>query len=180
MRNSHTHPFTLQDPKPYPEQELYILAHEADNENRFPDHHSAQATTALLESDELIDMALNSWRNWLEGQAGNGTSANGYMNSGAFVPDLVEVLFDLVPALRAARRTYCVCLAENGAREETSAEGPAADNSTASASATLLRNHMERKLDAEGEMLGRRDDMITKKGKDVGLYSRIFQRQKDI
>lgn len=98
------------------------------------------------------------------------------MTSGAFVPDLVEVLFDLVPALRAARRSYCFRLAENSALAETIAEGQA-DTSTAPAGAILSSDSVERKLDAAGEILGKRDKVATKKGKDVGLYSRIFRRE---
>ena len=99
------------------------------------------------------------------------------MTGGAFVPDLVEILFDLVPALRAARQTYCIRLAESSAHAETMAGG-LADASTAAA--VVSSDNVERKLDVFGETLGKRDQIPTKREKAARLYSRIFRRVKDV
>ena len=89
------------------------------------------------------------------------------MSGGAFVPELVEVLFDLVPALRAARRTYCFRVAENSGTE-TIGEG-LAGASTGPASAVVSRDGVGRKLNAVGEVFGKRDEVATKEGRGVGL-----------
>lgn len=107
------------------EQELNILASEAGNSERFHDQHRAQATTALLGSDELMGLALGSWRSLLERQTDNETGPTVSRTGGDLIPDLVQILFDLLPALRAAKQTYCMRLAETSVYTETITPGQA-------------------------------------------------------
>ena len=80
-------------------------------------HSVKEQITALLGTDELIPMALESWKDNVgqheDVQAGNAFNTN--YNPG---PDLVEILFDLLPALRAARRSYCSRLVEAESLED--------------------------------------------------------------
>ena len=89
-----------------PEQELNKLSNDGQNTEQFHDSQPAEQITALLGTDELIPMALESWKDSVDQheylQAGRVFNIN--YNP---VPGLVEILFDLLPALRAARRTYC-------------------------------------------------------------------------
>lgn len=90
------------------------------------DQHRAQAITALLGSDELTSFALDSWtKNLPEKQAAGETSPPLSVTRGDLVPDLIQTLFDLLPALRAAKQTYCILLAEINVEAETVAEGGA-------------------------------------------------------
>lgn len=102
--------------------------------NTEPLGDAQSAVTALLGTDELIPIALESWKDSVDQheyvQAGHVPNYNP-------VPGLVEILFDLLPALRATRRTYCF-------RE---AEGPE-DNGTN----TLL--HQPASLPGVGKTLG--------------------------
>lgn len=93
-----------------PEQELNELSNDVHNSERRRDSQYAEEITALLGTDKLIPTALESWKDRVDQheyvQAGHcSTNYNP-------VPGLVEILFDLLPALRAARRTYCSCLQE--------------------------------------------------------------------
>ena len=160
MGNGRYQSFILHNPDFCIEQELNILAGEAVNEERFRDQQRAQATTALLGSDALIGFALESWNNLLERQADDQTSPAVSRTGGDLVPDLVQILFDLLPALRAARQTYCIRLAEISARPETIAEGQV-DVSTAVV------------IPSRDSVESKRDKLATKKGKDVRLYSPI-------
>lgn len=161
------------------ELEFNLLASEADNKERARDQHTAQVTTALLGSDELIDFALESWRNLLERQADNRTNPSASKTDGDLIPDLIQILFDLLPALRAARQTHCIQLAESSAHQDTIAGGQA-DASTAPPNAIPRNDDLEGKLDAVGETLSKRDEVGAKKGRVVKLKSRIFRRWRDI
>lgn len=116
------------------EQELNKLSNDGSNTERLRDAQSA--VIALPGTDELIPMALESWKGSVDQheyvQAGHVPNYNP-------VPGLVEILFDLLPALRATRRTYCFRHAE--------AESPE-DNGTS----TLL--HQPAALPGVGKTLG--------------------------
>lgn len=116
------------------EQELNKLSNDGSNTERLRDAQSA--VIALLGTDELIPMALESWKDSVD--------QHEYVQAGHVpnykpVPGLVEILFDLLPALRATCRTYCFRPAE--------AESPE-DNGTS----TLL--HQPAALPGIGETLG--------------------------
>ena len=168
--------FILHDPDVCIEQELNILAGETVNEERFHDQHRAQATTALLGSDALMGFALESWKNLLERQADDQTSPTVSRTGGDLVPNLIQILFDLLPALRAARQTYCIRLAETSAHPKTIAEGQV---DVPTGGVIPPRDSVESKLDAVGEILSKRDKLATKKGKDVRLYSPIFRKERE-
>lgn len=103
------------------EQELNKLSNDGHNSERIRDSQSAEQITALLGTDELIPMALESWKDSVDQyeyvQAGH--VFNTHYNP---VPRLVEILFDLLPALRATRRTYCSRLAEAGTLEDNGSD----------------------------------------------------------
>ena len=74
------------------------------NSQRRQDREMAKEITALLGTDDLISMALKSWKDLVdEFEYDLVTQAHTDYN---FVPGLVEVLFDLLPTLRAARRNH--------------------------------------------------------------------------
>ena len=94
-----------------PEQELNKLGSDGYNSERYHDGPSAEQITALLGTDELIPMALESWR--------DSVAQYQYVQAGHVfntkynpVPGLVEILFDLLPAVRGTRSTYCSRLIE--------------------------------------------------------------------
>ena len=91
----------------FPEQELNKLSNDGHNSEQRRDSENAEQVTALLGTDELIVMALESWKDSVDQHQAGRASTN--YNP---VPGLVEILFDLLPSLRAARRTYCSRLAE--------------------------------------------------------------------
>lgn len=71
---------------------------------------SAEQVKALLGTSELLPMALERWKDSVDQH--EYIQADQAKTNFNPVPGLVEILFDLVPALRAARRTYCSRLAE--------------------------------------------------------------------
>lgn len=73
----------------------------------------------------MIDLALEIWTSLLESQANEETSPTGSKTGDDLIPDLIQILFDLLPALRAARYTYCIDLEEAGSHPETIAEDQA-------------------------------------------------------
>ncbi len=87
------------------------MSNDVDNAERLSDGESAEQITALLGTDELIPLALESWKDRVDQHqyVQDGRVLNTSYNP---VPGLVEILFDLLPALRATRRTYCSRLAE--------------------------------------------------------------------
>lgn len=123
------------------EQEFKNLASEAENTERLHDQQRAQAIRALLGSDELMNLVQESWKGLVERQTDGETG-------GDLVPDLIQILFDFLPALRAARQTYCIPLAETSAEAETMAEGKA-DVTTAASSVGPSSGSHESKLDAQ-------------------------------
>ena len=59
-----------------------------------------------------MGLALESWKNLLERQADNEIGPTSSRTGGDLIPDLIQILFDLLPALRVAKQTYCIRLAE--------------------------------------------------------------------
>ena len=104
----------------FPEQELNKLGSDIYNSERYNDGRSAEEITALLGTDELIPMALESWKDSVDQyqyiQAGH--DFNTEFNP---VPGLVEILFDLLPAVRGTRRMYCLRLIEGESLEDDGA-----------------------------------------------------------
>lgn len=113
-------------------------------------------------------LALERWKNLLERQADTETSPTGSRTGGDLIPDLVQILFDLLPALRAAKQTYCIRLAENSAHPETMALGQA-DVSRVPFSVKASRDGVDRKLKAVGGILSEWDKSAAVKGKDAAL-----------
>ena len=73
----------------------------------------AKEITALLGTDDLISMALKSWKDLVdEFEYDLVTQAHTDYN---FVPGLVEVLFGLLPTLRSARRDHAFKLTRDEA-----------------------------------------------------------------
>lgn len=142
------------------EQELNILASEAEDKEHLYYQQNAQAITALLGTDELMDMALESWNNLLESQFNEETSPTSFQTGDDLIPDLIQILFDLSPVLRAARHTYFVDLEE--ARAEIIGKDQA-DQLVTSSSVEPPTDDVESKLDAVDEILSTRDDDAAKK-----------------
>ena len=92
---------------------------------RLYDSQSAKQITALLGTDELLPMALESWKDSVDQHESLQT---GHVFNTNFnpVPGLVEILFDLLPALRAARETYCSRPVQAEILEDNGTNAPAA------------------------------------------------------
>ncbi len=166
------------------EQELNKLAHDEHNSQRSQDGQMAKEITALLGTDDLISMALESWKDLVdEFEYDQGAQApQGY----DLVPGLVEVLFCLLPALRAARRGHCSRLARDKAH-------PSKTNvSTFNSSTTAVsksfdpqqethedeRKEVERALEIAAELLARRDKLATKRSKNAEKYAPRFEKER--
>lgn len=76
------------------------------NSERHRDSQFVEQITALLGTDELIPMALKNWKDSM-GQLEFVQASHDVDTNYNPTPDLVEVLFDLLPSIRAMRRTYC-------------------------------------------------------------------------
>ena len=92
-----------------PEQELNKLSNDGNKSEGLRDGQNAEEITAMLGTDELIPMALESWKDSVERYEYTQGHVNTNYNP---VPGLVEVLFDLLPAFRAMRQAYCSGLTE--------------------------------------------------------------------
>ena len=84
------------------EQELNKLSNDGNKGEGPRNGQNAEEITALLGTDELIPMALESWKDSVDRYTQGHVSTD--YNP---VPDLVELLFDLLPAFRAMRQAYC-------------------------------------------------------------------------
>lgn len=153
------------------EQEFIILSSEADNQERHHVMNRAQAIKALLASDTLINMALESWKNLVDRQANTGTVTTRIKREGRLIPDFIQVLFDLLPTLRVALQTYCICLAE--AEDRTKNKSRAA---TSSGNETPF-DQIQSQLSVVGEILSKREKLAQEKGQNVKSYSPIFKRR---
>lgn len=156
-----------------PEQELKKLSNEGYNNEQRRDSEKTEQVTALLGTDELIPMALESWKDSVDQhQAGH---ANTNYNP---VPRLVEILYDLLPALRATRRTYCSRLAESEILEDNRADAPPRQTATlpsvgrkSSLSLAFDESYLDSansKLDEASEILKKLDRKLDKHAKKKG------------
>ncbi|KAM0794696.1 hypothetical protein BDR22DRAFT_894850 [Usnea florida] len=84
------------------EQELNKLSNDGNKGEGPRNGQNAEEITALLGTDELIPMALESWKDSVDRYTQGHVSTD--YNP---VPDVVELLFDLLPAFRAMRQAYC-------------------------------------------------------------------------
>lgn len=97
---------------------------------------------------------------------------------GDLIPELIQILFDLLPTLRAARQTYRIRLAEARAQSATVMQNQA-DEITSSSSVKPSSDSVERKLEAVDEILSKRDKVATKRGQNVKLYSPVFRKERE-
>ena len=107
----------------------------------------AKEISALLATDDLISMALKSWKDLVDDfDYDQGAQAlKGY----DFVPGLVEVLFCLLPALSAARRDHCLRLTRD--KTYTSRTNVPTSNSPTTAVSMPLDPHQETHEDENEE-----------------------------
>ena len=150
------------------EQEFTILSRLKSNQKRLSDEDRAQAITALLGCDELMDLALESWKNLLDRQGDGESASERRILDIRLIPGFVQALFELIPALRAARESYCFDRAES---ETRLSKAPATTESLAEA--------IKSQLDAVGEILSKRDQVAGTAGKNVKLHAPVFQKQSE-
>lgn len=144
----------------------------------------AKEITALLGTDDLISMALKSWKDLVDefeydqvAQAPKGYD---------FVPGLVEALFGLLPALRAARRDHCLRLTRDKANPSRT-NVPTSDPPTAAVSRSLdphqdtyegESKEVEQILEIAAELLAKRDKLATRRSKNAEKYAPVFGRER--
>lgn len=87
------------------EQELNTLSNDGQNLEQRRWRRSVEQIKALLGTGELLPVALECWKDSVDQH--ESVQADRAKTNYNPVPGLVEILFDLVPALRAARRTHC-------------------------------------------------------------------------
>lgn len=166
------------------EQELNKLGLDELNSERSQDRQMAKEITALLGTDDLISMALESWKDLVEefeydqvAQAPRGHD---------FVPGLVELLFGLLPPLRAARRDHCLRLARDKAHPSmTNVSVYDSANTAVSKSFNPQqetredeRKEIERNLQLVAELLAKRDKLATKRSKKAEKYAPWFEKER--
>ena len=154
------------------------------NSQRSQDRQLAREITALLGTDDLISMALESWKDLVD-EFEYDQVAQAPKNYD-LVPGLVEVLFCLLPALRAARRGHCSRLARDKAH-------PSKSNVSIfnSPSTTVSRSYdtqqdthaderkgVERILEIAAELLAKRDKLATKRSKNAAKYAPGFETER--
>ena len=145
----------------------------------------AKEITALLGTNDLISMALESWKDLVDELEYDpvALAPKGY----DLVPDLVELLFCLLPALRAARRGHCSRLARDKAHPSKS-NVPIfnSPNTTVWGSIDAQqdthaaeRKEVERVLDIAAELLAKRDKLATKRSKNAERFAPGFEKERD-
>lgn len=161
------------------EQELNGYGRGDDNKQRVQDQVMARGITALLGTDELLHIALESWKTFVE-QYEYDEKDRSYRNHN-YIPGLVETLFDLVPGLRAARRAYCADQAVN----QQSVNTDMSLNVTADSPLSETRSpegpsfeEVVRNLDMTVEVLTRRDKIFVKKKNGPAPYAPVFKEEK--
>ena len=163
------------------EQELNGCGRGDDNKQRVQDQVMARGITALLGTDELLHIALESWKTFVE-QYEYDEKGSSYRNHN-YIPGLVETLFDLVPGLRAARRAYCANLAQ--AVNQQSVNTDMSLNVTADSALSETRSpegpnfeEVVRNLDMTVDVLTRRDKILVKKKNGPAPYAPVFKEEK--
>ena len=159
------------------EQELNKLAL---NELNSQDGQMAKGITALLGTDDLISMALKSWKDLVDEFEYDQVAQT--PKDYDFVPGLVEALFGLLPALRVARRDHCLTVTRDKAHPSRS--NVSTSNSPTAAVSRSLDPHqdtyegetkeVERVLEITAELLAKRDKLATKRSKNAEKYAPGF------
>ena len=154
------------------------------NSQRSQDRQMAKEITALLGIDDLISMALESWKDLVnEFEYDQVAQASKDYD---FVPGLVEVLFSLLPALRSARQCHCSKLARDKAHPSktniSTFNSPTTAVSRSSDSQQEThedeREEVERVLEIAAELLAKRDKLATKKSKNAEKYASEFEKER--
>ena len=144
----------------------------------------AKEITALLGTDDLISMALKSWKDLVDEFEYDqvAQTPKGY----DFVPGLVEALFCLLPALRAARRDHSFRLTRDKAHPSRT-NVSASNSPTAAVSRSLdprqdtyegERKEVERILEITAELLAKRDKLAMKRSKNAEKYAPGFEGER--
>ena len=163
------------------EQELNGCGRDNDNKQRVQDQVMARGITALLGTDELLHIALKSWKTFIE-QYEYDEKGPSYRNYN-YVPGLVETLFDLVPGLRAARRAYCADLAQAVSQQNVNTDislNVAANPALSDTRSPEGPNFEEvvRNLDMTVDILTRRDKILVKKKNGPAPFAPVFKEEK--
>ena len=148
--------------------------------NQRKDKQEEEERMALLGKDEVFPIAIEAWKNTIGRQEIEETLPSPTRSN--VVPALVEILFDLLPALRAARRSCCSGHAPDETPRTVASVGmpvqipgkPAFKKSTTALSFDKVR----RSLDAAAVILAKHDGFFTKQRGSVTLYTPIFERER--
>ncbi|MCJ1390643.1 hypothetical protein MMC18_003504 [Xylographa bjoerkii] len=134
--------------------------------------NESEKITILLGADETIGVALEYWRSHVDRhtEAGYGAQDQQRMTIRT-VPRIVESIFDLLPAMMAARQICCL-----RAEELRNAKASKQDNSR---TLHLTDTSFEEQCDTLNDALLRRDSDAKKQGKRVKIISPVFQKDRE-
>ena len=144
----------------------------------------AKDITALLGIDDLISMALESWKDLVNEFEYDQVVQD--PKDYDFVPGLVEVLFSLLPALRSARRGHCLKLARDKAHPSKATVSTFNSPTTAVSRSSDPqqethedeRKEVERVLEITADLLAKRDKLARKRSKNAEKYAPGFEKEK--
>jgi len=139
--------------------------------------------TALLGTDEVVQMAVGRWASLLVQQ---GEDQNQERNSDPTKTDMksiamtIECLFDLLPAIREERRAYFLYLEW---AEKRKAVGVGQQQQTASNRQHTEEDNMVQNLEEVDRILKIKDKAASSQaksqGKRVKIYSPLFQKERE-
>jgi hypothetical protein len=139
--------------------------------------------TALLGTDEVVQMAVERWANFLAQQ---GDDQNKERSDDPTKTDMksiamtIECLFDLLPAIREERRAYFLHLEWAGTRK---APDVSEQQQTASNGQSAEEENMVQNLEEVDRMLRMKDKAVAiqakYQGKQVKFYSPLFQKERE-
>lgn len=188
---------SFQDPDVFPERELHtLLGNKSGVENDELAYFRTEISS-LLGTDELVQIAVRKWAIFLSRQRDEkeqpktqDTTTDIKMSGpGPIKPDfevrieevpendfgsisrIVESLFDLLPAIRAERRSYCLLLEQLEAGKIDDSQSVSAP----SAAESTIEDDWHR---IEG-FIKKRDERATRQGRHVKLYEPVFKKEKE-
>ena len=149
------------------------------NNDKLRDQERAKQITALLGTDDMIYIALEIWKEFIDED--DEKEADVETVNIDVISGLIENLFDLLPSLRAARRIYSLRVLGRGSPlENTSLVQTLSSKRTARAKSAqrLLSESDDQESDFLGDRLKKRDEMVSKLpeiGSNDKLYSPSYK-----
>lgn len=138
----------------------------------------------MLGTDELVESALEQWANFLQRHNTESSDQSTALPPADLQHDeveaetdyrsisqIIEILFDLLPAIRAERRAHCV-------RIET--KGSAQDSDRLSTSGiSQTQSTIEDDMHKIEDFIRRRDQRAIKQGRRVTMFEPVFRKERE-